>query len=209
MTIRACCYLLLGCVLVPFFGAAQSIKPELIKTDDGATLVFNTVDSFFVVDVAGDKIEPAPTTDGFFQVDARLLRVVNTPKRTLSPTVGKQVLLSKEVLQMQFRRDLDEEQTVLQRPIRNTKQEYLTTAKGRLVLHWWFELPTGAQGGGSQRHYMSTICDQQVLTACAPVLPPDTQEALRQYLLNVMASVRESDDPINVREYAKELRGEK
>lgn len=201
-------YLLLLLALLPGLASAQAVKPEVILTDDGGTLVFNTMESFFAVDVAGDKLAPAPNTDGFFQIDARLLRVVNTPQRELTKQVGQQVLMPKEVLQMQFRRDLDEEQFGLQRPINNTRQEYITTPKGRLVLHWWFELPNNGSGG-SQRHYMSTICDRHVLTVCAPLLPGDSQDALRQYMTTVLTSVRESDDPINVREYAKELQSEK
>ncbi len=201
--------ILLSCLLLPLLGLAQAVAPELITTESGGTLVFNTSESFFAVDVAGDKLGPTPNAGGFFQVDARLIRVFNTPQRELTRAVGQRVLMPKELLQMQLRRDLEEEQFLLQRPITDTKQEYLTTAKGRLVLHWWFELPSGSTGNTSQRHYMSTICDREVLTLCAPLLQPDTQEALRRYMSNVMLTVRESDEPINVREYAKELKADK
>ncbi len=207
MATRIFSSLLFGILLSSFVGAAQSIKPELIRTEAGATLIFNTVDSFFAVDIAGDNIKPAPNTDGFFQVDARLVRVTNTPQRELAPAVGQRVLMPKELLQMQYRRDLDEEQFSLQRPIQNSKQEFITTAKGRLLMHWWFDMP-GSGSGESQRHYISTICERQVLTICTPLLPGDAQEPLRQYLIESMQSVRESDDPINVREYAKELQGD-
>ncbi|MBC7447131.1 MAG: hypothetical protein H7330_03645 [Hymenobacteraceae bacterium] len=200
---------MLGWFLLPVLGSAQVIKPELIMTESGGTLVFNTAESFFAVDVAGDKLLPAPNTDGFFQVDARLIRLVNTPQRELARDIGQRVLMPKELLQMQFRHDLDEEQFNLQRPITTTKQEYITTPKGRLVLHWWLELPGSSDRSVTQRHYMSTICDRQVLTASAPLLPNDTQEELRSYLIKVMLSVRESDDPINVTEYAKELQSDK
>lgn len=209
MNPRTSLYLLLTWLLLPLLASAQVVRPELIKTDAGATLVFNTDESFFAVDVAGDNLQPAPNTDGFFQVDSRLIRLTNTPLKELSPGVGQRVLMPKELLQLQLRRDLDAEQSELQRPVRDTKQEYLVTPKGRLVLHWWLSLPGSPGRGATERHYMSTICDRQVLTVCAPLLPTDQPEALRQYLNNVMVSVRESDDPINVSEYAKELQGEK
>jgi hypothetical protein len=191
--------------LLPLFAIAQAIKPELIRTSTGATVVFNTVDSFFAADVTGDNIKPAPGTDGFFQVDDRLLRVSNTPDKELAQGAGSRVLLPKEILQLQFKRDLDEEQFSLQRPIRETKQEILTLSKGRIVLHWWFSMPSGSQGGATQHHYMSTVCNREVFTICAPLLPKDTQDALREFMLATMNTVRESNDPINVKEYAKEL----
>jgi len=199
--------LLLGCWLAPRLASAQGVTPQAITTDDGATIVFNTMDSFFVVDVPGDEVKPAPGAKGYFQADKRLVRLFNTPDKELNKTAGARVLMPREILQMAQKRDLDEEQFTLQRPVQNPKQEYLTTPKGRLVLHWWFDLPAGASGGATQRHYMSTICNREVLTLCIPLLPGDTPEALQQYMLGIMASVRESDDPINVKEYAKELRG--
>lgn len=184
---------------------AQGIKPRAIVTDDGATLVFNTAESFFALDVPGDQVSPS-NREGYFQADARLIRIFNVPDKMLDKTIGSRVLLPKEILQMTQKRDLDEEQFALQRPIQNVHQEYLTTSRGRLVLHWWFDRP-GAGDGDTQQHYLSTVCNRQVLTVCAPVLPKDTSAELVKYLTGIVASVRESDDPINVKEYAKELRG--
>jgi hypothetical protein len=201
--------LLWSLLLLPAFASAQSIAPRAVLTADGATIVFNTIDSFFAADVEADEVKPAPGTDGFIQVDDRLMRFTNTPDKELTHGAGTRVLLPKEILQLQFRRDLDEEQTILQRTLPDTKQEYLTTTKGRVVLHWWFAMPSKADRGATQRHYMSTVCNRQVLTVCAPLLIGDTQEKLVQYMKTVMESVRESDDPINVKEYAKELRSDK
>ncbi len=204
-----CVLLLAGTCLLPLPTNAQSIKPEVIRTASGATVVFNTIDSFFAADVVGENIQPAPGTDGYFQVDNRLVRMTNTPDKKVLPGAGSRVLLPKEILQTQFRLDLKEEEFLLQRPIQGTQQEVLTLPKGRVLLHWWFDLPSGTQGGATQRHYISTVCNREVFTVCAPLLPTDSAEALRAFLLEIMGTVRESDDPINVKEYAKELKKDK
>lgn len=193
----------------PFFGFAQVIRPELIRTPTGATFVFNTAESFFAVDIAAGQLSPKPTSEGFYQADARLVRVMNTPQKELTIGFGQREPTSKEFLQLQFRRDLDEELFSLQRPIPDTRQEYLTTSKGRLVLHWWFDMPGGNDRGATQRHYVSTICDRQILTVIAPLLATDTPDSLRQYLIGVMQTVRESNDPINVSEYVKDPQDQK
>lgn len=205
-----CFYLVLLTTLLgwaPTQVLAQGIKPKAIVTDEGATFVFNTMESFFALDVPGAEVKPSPNTEGYFQTDARLLRIFNLPDKELDKTAGSRVLMPKEILQMAQKRDIDEEQFALQRPIPTIRQEYLTTAKGRLVLHWWFEMPTNSERGATQQHYMSTICNRQVLTICAPLLPKDIAADLTKYLIGIMGTIRESDDPINVKEYAKELRG--
>lgn len=189
-----------------FGSVAQGLPPKVIKTDGGATLVFNTQESFFALDIVGDEIKPAPGTEGYIQVDARLLRAVSIPDHKVLPTAGQQVMLGRELLQAQQRIDLDEEQFSLQRPVRDVKQEYMTTSKGRQLLHWWFALPGAAERGVLERHYFSTVCNRQVLVLCAPLLAGDTPGGLKDFLLQAAASVRESDDPIDIKEYAKTLR---
>ncbi len=205
---RLVCLLIMA-TLLPLMAAAQSIAPKAVLTADGATIVFNTIDSFFAADVEGDVIKPAQGTDGFIQIDDRLMRFTNTPDKELTHGAGSRVLLPKEMLQLQFRHDLEDEETIAQHPIRDTKQEYITTAKGRLVIHWWYTLPGNSKGGATEQHFMSTVCNRQVLTVCAPLLGGDTQAQLLTYMKAVMGTVRESDDPINVKEYAKELRSDK
>ena len=202
---RALCCVAL---LLPFTGFAQVVRPELIRTAAGATFVFNTAESFFAVDVAAAQFDTKATPDGYHQADARLIRLTHTPQKELTAELGNRVPAPKELLQLQFRRDLDEEQFSLQRPVHDSRQEFLTTPKGRLVLHWWFALPSGSNHGATQQHYVSTVCDRQILSISAPLLVDDTPDGLRQYLVGVMQTVRESNDPINVSD-TKELPSEK
>ena len=195
-------------LLAPLAGLAQVVRPELIRTTTGATFVFNTAESFFAVDVAAAQLNVKPTPDGYHEADARLIRLTHTPQKELTAELGNRVPAPKELLQLQFRRDLDEEQFSLQRPVHDSRQEFLTTPKGPLVLHWWFALPSGSSHGATEQHYMSTVCDRQVLSVSAPLLTGDAPDALRQYLIGVMQTVRESNDPINVSD-AKELPSEK
>lgn len=186
----------------------QGTTPQVIRTDDGATIVFNTQESFFAFDLPATEIKRAPGPDEYMVVDARLIRASTVPDKAFIKGAGERVLLPKELLQAQLKLDLDEEQFNLQRPISAAGQEYITSSKGRSILHWWVELPAeGSKHGPTQRHYMTTVCNRDVLVLRAPLLPGDTPEQLRAYLLGAMSTVRMSDDPINVKEYAKTLRG--
>ncbi|MEO0776201.1 MAG: toxin-antitoxin system YwqK family antitoxin [Bacteroidota bacterium] len=165
-------------------------------------VVVNEKESFFSVEVKGDRVSPRWTNGvSSYTVDGDLLQIFNYPIQSAiesaSADLDEAELLrlfqvsEQEVLREKYGPELTVEHTLRQTP------------SGEPYLEWSFRVPASyPQREGAQKvvaeHFLSIICHKQVLNLRSIVIQEEDPSRIRQLLERTAATLQIKKDRIDL-----------
>lgn len=180
-----------------------------IKTNDGYLQVFNEAESFFTVPVTGDKVKAPESQDIItYVVDGMLLQVFNLPISQLEladAEIDEQAILTaNKVHESANISSADPEFQY------NFQSEWLDRPDGKKMLHWYFKAPSSLQKEQKQRtvqeeHYISILCNKQVLTLYSAITNSDDPEKVLSMMKRVAEDVKIYKDRIDINRLAADI----
>jgi hypothetical protein len=198
----------------PVYASSRvSIQPEdgwaLIKTADGVLFVWNVKELHFTVAVKGKDIKRVNDPDHIFlSVDGKMLQIQAAEIRDFAPNAKEKKLDDKAVLAAH----------------REWESKYIgELLKSKLTLHsfsvnmnalgaaslWEFDMPAGMNAEVKTQVYMTVVRgDYVVLLNCeATTTSPEVE--VRKFLLDTMATLQTSAEPIDVLKLSESIRAGK
>lgn len=180
-----------------------------IKTSDGYIQVFNQANSFYKLPITGKErvSEGKDPINIIYAVDGMLLQLYDVP---LSSTVQKMSVGAADILMEMVK----EEQAFLQKdttfPI-DIQTEAGTTENGIPYVYWWFKSPHTQDEEQKPRtpqseHYVSLLCNQQVLNLYSIVSQSDEVSAVEAMLKRLANDVILESERIDLNEIARSVR---
>ena len=149
-----------------------------IRVKGGYTQVYNTPDSFFQVDISGDKVIRMNSSDIIYVVDTKYLQLLNS---NLKNYFGESYATAEEeeaILNDFYEKEISyiREKTAFDIDV---KKELLTTANGKKYIYWHFISPSSQDEKQTDKtvqeeHYVSMICNQEILNLYSLVTKKDT-----------------------------------
>ena len=168
----------------------------------GYLQVFNEMESFFTVEVSGDRVSPR-WTNGFssYSVDGDLLQLFNYPLSNFSATEDGDAQEAEWLQQFQ-----KSELTILQEKYKadlDWQSEMKQTPSGKEYLYWHFPIPADyKQREGAQKvaeeHFISIVCNRQILNLHSVVMEGEDPASVRQMLDRTAATLQIKKDRIDL-----------
>ena len=179
-----------------------------IKKLSGFVQVFNKPESFYIVDVVGDRVnESTDNRTIAYSVDGMALTMYDIPVDSVrtSPSMSNKELLeyfmSKEASFVEEDTNFDIQ----------TKSEFGKNKNGLEYLHWYFKSPSSVEEEQKARtvqeeHFISIICNKQILNLYSIVSNSDTHEAVKKMLLRITDTIELRDERIDLNEVARNVK---
>jgi len=170
----------------------------------GYLQVFNEKESFFIVDVKGDEVLPQKSLEVTYVLDGKVLQLFNNPISLFmnSEEVDHETILNAyQTFEVEY---LRKETKYNIQP----KAEIFKTATGQTCLHWYFKSKESEDEEQKPRtvqeeHYISMICNKQVLNLHSIVTNSDKQEDIVAMLKKIAGKVRIEKERIDLNTVAK------
>jgi len=166
----------------------------------GYLQVFNEKESFFIVEVKGDEVLPQKSLEITYVLDGKVLQLFNNPidlfMASTKEVDDEAVLKAYQNFEVNF---LRKETKFNIQP----KAEVFKTASGQTCLHWYFKSKESEEKEQKPRtvqeeHYVSMICNKQVLNLHSIVTNSDKQEAIVSMLKKIAETVRLEKERIDL-----------
>ncbi len=172
-----------------------------IRVKDGYAQVYNTPESFFQVNVSGDKVIHMNSSDIIYVVDDKYLQLLNYPIKKYFerdfPEAEEEAILN-----FYFEK---ESQYIREKTAFDIKaeKELLTTANGKKYLYWHFVSPSSQDEKQTDRtvqeeHYITMICNQEILNLYTMTTKKDTPTQNLQLLKKIAESVHIQSERIDL-----------
>ncbi len=171
----------------------------------GYLQVFNEAESFFIVDIKGDEVLPQKSLEITYVLDGKVLQLFNTPIQIFMNSEGEAD--DKTILEnyQQFEADYLRKETKYDI---QPKVELIKTAAGKTAIHWYFKSKESEEKDQKPRtvqeeHYISMICNKQILNLHSIVTNSDKQEDIVNMLKKIADNVRVEKERIDLNTVAK------
>jgi hypothetical protein len=190
-----------------------SFQPEdgwaLIKTNDGVLFVWNVKKLHFTVAVKGKDIKRVNDADHvFLSVDGKMLQIQAAEIRDFAPNAKEKKLDDKGVLAAHREWESKYIEELLKSKLTLHSFSVNMSALGPASL-WEFDMPQGMDAEVKTEVYMTVVRgDYVVLLNCeATTTTPEVE--VRKFLLDTMATLNTSAEPIDVQKLSQSIRAGK
>ncbi|MFK7807217.1 MAG: toxin-antitoxin system YwqK family antitoxin [Saprospiraceae bacterium] len=174
-----------------------------VRLSDGYLQVFNEKESFFTVALKGEEVRPLKSIDIVYIVDEMFLQLFNystslfidtlnttqSEKETLEQFIEKEAALIREKTEYDIQ----------------VQTKWLKTKGGKDALYWYFKSPSSEDEVQEPRtvqeeHYVSLICNKQILNCYGIVTNSDKRENVIAMLENLINNVEIKPKRIDINE---------
>ena len=180
-----------------------------INIGNGYLQVYNEAESFFKVPVTGDQVRPVDQKNITYVVDGSLLQLFNIRWREFLDTT-RTAQNDEELL----RRYLDFETDLLKETTPDfafdIQTRVLQHPSGKTLLHWYFKAPSSETEDQTPRtileeHYVSMVCNQQILSLYSAVTRSDDPSEITDKLLRIAKATEIAKERIDLNQIIAEL----
>ena len=173
-----------------------------IRLADGYLQVFNEKESFFTVKITGEEVRPRKSIDIIYAVDSMLLQLFNYSTSLFVETEKKENLSDKQILEIFQKKEADLIRQKTDHDIQ-VQTEWFTTPNGLQALHWYFRAPAADSEEQTprtpqQEHYISLICNKQILNLYSILTNANTEKAVVEMLKNIATQVTVKTERIDL-----------
>ena len=172
-----------------------------LKTDDGILFVWNRTGLHFTLSVKGKDIRPMNDPNNiFFVVDGLILQIQSLPISNFAPDARKNKLDDKTIL-LAHR---DWESGFLETELLHTKIKVKSATEklsaGIDALIWQYDLPENLKNpDATGQMYLTRVAQDYVILLNAVTSPAVTESAARRFLLDTIATLKISQDRIDIK----------
>ena len=183
-----------------------------IRIPGGFLQVFNEKNSFVSVRIIGEDVYPKKSTDIIYIVDNQVLQLFNTPIE-LFYKAGFSDISKKELLE-QF---VTYESAYIQSNTNSeieVKHDFGKTKSGKEFVYWSFTSPSSQVEEITpttvlEEHYISLICNDQVINLYSLVTPSNNAKDVQQMLKRIVENVIEEKERIDLNALALKVTSDK
>ena len=176
-----------------------------IHVPGGYLQVFNEVESFFIVNIQAEEVLPKKNLEITYIYDGKVLQLFNTP---ISVFDASDVLDNDETTltaYQQFEADYLRKETKYDIEVQS---EFFKNNQGQTCLHWYFKSPESEAEEQKPRtvqeeHYVSLVCNKQVLNLHSIVTNSDKQEDIVIMLKKLASQVTVEKERIDLNALAR------
>jgi hypothetical protein len=177
-----------------------------IKTDDGILFVWNVRELHFTLAVKGKDIKPLNDPDHiFFSVDGFVLQIQVAPIREFAPGAKEKKLDDRAILVAHRNWESGFIEGLLK-----TKVELHTfnvrLSNGGDASLWQFDMPEGANVTEKTQLYLTVVREDGVVMLNSVATATTSEETVRKFLLETMATLKTSPVTIDVQKLAESVR---
>lgn len=177
-----------------------------IKTDDGILFVWNVRELHFTLAVKGKDIKPLNDPDHiFFTVDGFVLQIQVAPIREFAPDAKEKKLDDRSILVAHR----DWESGFIEGLLKTKVQLHtfnVRLSNGGDASLWQFDMPEGANAVDKTQLYLTVVREDGVVMLNCVATATTSEEMVRKFLLETMATLKTSPVPIDVQKLAESLR---
>jgi len=183
-----------------------------LKTEDGILFIWNRPGLGFTLSIKGKDIRPLNDPNNiFFTVDGLVFQIQSLPISNFAPDARKNKLDDKSILQAHR----DWESKFLEDELLHSKLALKSSSEklssGIDALLWQFDLPDKFKNPDAKTQmYLTIVAKDYVILLNSVVSDSASETAVRKFLLDAIASLKFSSDPIDVKKLQEAIRkGEK
>jgi antitoxin component YwqK of YwqJK toxin-antitoxin module len=177
-----------------------------IHIPGGYLQVFNEKESFFTVKIVSEKVSPRKSTDIIYVVDGLFLQLINYSS-SLFTDESNAAQSEKDILENFQKKEaqLIREKTGFDIQV---KSDWFTTAQEQQAIHWQFKSPSSENAEQTPRtvqeeHYVSLLCNKEILSLYGVVTNEDTTEKVAALLKRIADTVEQMPERIDLNTLAK------
>ncbi len=166
----------------------------------GYLQVFNEAESFFIVNVQAEEVLPKKNLEITYIYDGKVLQLFNTSISVFdasAPLDNEEAILT---AYQQFETDYLRKETKYNIEVQS---EFFKNNQGQTCLHWYFKSPESEAEEQKPRtvqeeHYVSVICNKQVLNLHSIMTNSDKQEDIIIMLKKLASQVTIMEERIDL-----------
>ena len=177
----------------------------LIKTDDGALFVWNVHELHFTVAIKGKNTKQVNDPDHtFLEVDGRILQVQAAEIREFAPDAKEKKLDDKAVLAAHREWESKYLEGLLKSELSLRSFSVNMSALGPASL-WAFDMPEGMSTEVKTQLYVTVVRGDYVVMLNCEATSTTSEVEVRKFLLDTMATLKTSAEPIDVKKLAESI----
>jgi antitoxin component YwqK of YwqJK toxin-antitoxin module len=172
-----------------------------IHIPEGYLQVFNEKESFFTVEIKGEEVSPRKSVDIVYILDGMFLQLFNYSSALFSDSLNtsqsdKKILARYIEKESELIRKKTEYNIVVQ-------TDWFTTNDGKQAIHWFFKSPSSEDEEQKPRtvqeeHYVSLLCNKQILNLYGIVTNSDKSENVTAMLKKVASTIEIKPERIDI-----------
>ena len=179
---------------------------KAIKTVDGYLLVWNRPDLHFTVLIKGKDIKPLNDTEHvFFNVDGMVFQIQLASVGEFAPDAKERKLDDKAILAAH--RDWESKflEGLLGSKLKLQSFNAKLSTGGEASL-WQFDMPEGMNADAKKQLYLTVVSGDYVLLLNSVATATISEETVRKFLLDTLATLKISPTPIDVKKLSESMR---
>jgi hypothetical protein len=177
-----------------------------IKTDDGILFVWNVRELHFTLTVKGKDIKPLNDPDHiFFMVDGMALQIQVASIREFAPNAKEKKLDDRAVLVAHR----DWESKFIEGLLKTKLQLHtfnVRLSNGGDASLWQFDMPQEMHADAKTQLYLTVVRPEYVVMLNSEATATTSEEEARKFLLDTMATLKTSHDPIDIKKLSESVR---
>ena len=193
----------------PHLGFQPEDGWALIKTDDGMLFVWNIQKLHLTVDIKGKDIKRVNDPDHIFlDVDGKILQVQAAEIRQFAPDAKDKKLDDKAVLAAHREWESKYLEGLLKSKLSLRSFTVNMSALGPASL-WAFDMPEGMSAEVKTQVYVTVARGDFVVMLNSEATTTTSEVEVRKFLLDTMATLKTSAEPIDVQKLSESIRAGK
>lgn len=177
-----------------------------IKTNDGVLFIWNVDDLHFSLAIKGKDIKPQGDPEHiFFAVDGRVLQIQAAAIKQFAPDAKEKKLDERAILAAH--RDWESKfiEELLHSKLR-VQTFNVKLSNGNAGSMWQFDMPEGMNADTQKQLYLTVVQGDFVVLLNSEVSATNSEEEGRKFLLETMATLKSSPNPIDVKQLSESIR---
>jgi hypothetical protein len=205
--------ILATCLSIPLTAlSASRLSPQdppsraAIKTADGYLLAWNRPDIHFTILIKGKDVKPLNDTENvFFQVDGMVFQIQLASISEFAPDAKEKKLDDKTILaaHRDWESKYAEETFGSKLKVESTSTKL---SNGAEALLWQYDMPETMKVEAKKQVYLTLVSGDYVIVLNSVVTPKVSEEQARKLLQDIVATLKTSADPIDVKKLAISIR---
>ena len=192
-----------------YYAPSVRFQPEdgwaLIKTDDGMLFVWNIQKLHLTVDIKGKDIKRVNDPDHIFlDVDGKILQLQAAEIRQFAPDAKDKKLDDKAVLAAHREWESKYLEGLLKSKLSLRSFSVNMSALGPASL-WAFDMPSGMSTEVKTQVYVTVARGDYVVMLNSEATNTTSEVEIRKFLLDTMATLKISAEPIDVQKLAQSI----
>lgn len=179
---------------------------SLIKTDDGVLFVWNVDKLHFTVAIKGKDIKPMDDPDHIFlTVDGKVVQIQAVEIREFAPDAKEKKLDDKAVLAAHREWESKYLEGLLKSKLTLKTFSVNMSVLGPASL-WAFDMPEGMNAEAKTQLYATVVRGDYVVMLNCVATTTTSEVEVRKFLLDTMATLKTSAEPIDVQKLSESIR---